>query len=116
MDRSDQRSVSSDALSSRSAVAPSSQAVQVQGGNVIVVTRVRPLNKSEIQMGTQVCLTFNANKKDITLNLGKEYQGAFGEQKFTFDRIFDLNSTQKEVYDIAAKPIIDSKCLVVSFL
>jgi hypothetical protein len=30
-------------------------------------------------MGTQVCLTFNANKKDITLNLGKEYQGAFGE-------------------------------------
>ena len=81
-----------------------------------MVTRVRPLNKSEIQMGTQVCLTFNANKKDITLNLGKEYQGAFGEQKFTFDRIFDLNSTQKEVYDIAAKPIIDSKCLVVSFL
>ena len=28
--------------------------------------------------------------------------------KFNFDHIFDMNSTQKEVYDSAAKPIIDS--------
>jgi Tfp pilus assembly pilus retraction ATPase PilT len=25
-----------------------------------------------------------------------------------FDHVFDSNSTQKEVYDLAAKPIIDS--------
>lgn len=25
-----------------------------------------------------------------------------------FDRVFDMNSNQKEVYDVAAKPIIDS--------
>lgn len=31
-----------------------------------------------------------------------------GGHKFTFDRTFDTKSTQKEVYDIAAKPIIDS--------
>jgi hypothetical protein len=28
------------------------EAVQIQGGNVIVVTRVRPLNRKEIEMGT----------------------------------------------------------------
>lgn len=84
-------------------------AVQIQGGNVIVVTRVRPLNRKEIEMGTQICLTFNPNRKDITLNLTPENAGAFPNQKFTFDRNFDTNSTQKEVYDIAAKPIIDSK-------
>jgi hypothetical protein len=27
---------------------------------------------------------------------------------FTFDRVFGLDSTQKEVYDEAAKPIIQS--------
>ena len=80
---------------------------------MIVVARVRPLNRKEIEMGTQICLNFNPNKKDITLNLGKEYQGAFGEQKFTFDRIFDVNSTQKEIYDCAAKPIIDSNIQII---
>ena len=34
--------------------------------------------------------------------------GGFGSNKFTFDRVFDMDSNQKEVYDIAAKPIIDS--------
>jgi hypothetical protein len=47
----------------------SSQAVQIQGGNVIIVTRVRPLNKKEIEMGTQICLDFHPNKKEITLKL-----------------------------------------------
>ena len=30
------------------------------------------------------------------------------DTNFTFDRCFDMHSNQKEVYDIAAKPIIDS--------
>ena len=30
------------------------------------------------------------------------------DTNFTFDRVFNLESTQKEVYDVAAKPIIDS--------
>jgi len=28
--------------------------------------------------------------------------------KFMFDRVFDMDSNQKQVYDAAAKPIIDS--------
>lgn len=30
------------------------------------------------------------------------------DTNFRFDRVFDMESTQKQVYDIAAKPIIDS--------
>ena len=30
------------------------------------------------------------------------------QNNFNFDRVFDMQSTQKEVYDVAAKPIIDS--------
>ena len=33
---------------------------------------------------------------------------AFGTNKFSFDRCFDMYSNQKEVYDCAARPIIDS--------
>jgi kinesin family protein 5 len=33
---------------------------------------------------------------------------AYGVNKFEFDRVFDTNSDQKSVYDIAARPIIDS--------
>ena len=33
---------------------------------------------------------------------------AFGANKFSFDRCFDMYSNQKEVYDCAARPIIDS--------
>ena len=50
-------------------------------------------------MSSEVCLSFNANKRDISLNLHKEEQM---EQKFTFDHVFDMESTQKEVYEIAA--------------
>lgn len=39
----------------------------------------------------------------------QENSGAFSQNKFTFDRVFDLNTTQKEIYEVAAKPIIESK-------
>ena len=62
-------------------------------------------------MSPKVCLSFNPNKKDLTLNIPKEEQIGLSEHQFTFDNIFDMESTQKEVYEIAALPIIDSKCL-----
>lgn len=41
-------------------------------GNVLVVCRVRPMNKSEIEKGTKCCLDFDKNKKNITLNMSNE--------------------------------------------
>jgi kinesin family member 5 len=37
-------------------------------------------------------------------NLGTNYKGT---NKFTFDRVFDMNTTQREVYEKSAKPIIE---------
>lgn len=73
---------------------------------MIVVARVRPFNNKEIEMGVQKCLDFPSNKKDIVLNMSQEAGGA--TQKFTFDRVFDQGSSQREVYELAAKPIIES--------
>jgi len=40
--------------------------------------------------------------------MASETSAAFGQNRFGFDHCFDMKSTQKEVYDIAARPIIDS--------
>ena len=40
--------------------------------------------------------------------MSAESGSAFGVNRFEFDRVFDMESQQKEVYDIAARPIIDS--------
>lgn len=72
------------------------------------MTRVRPFNNKEIEMGVQKCLEFAPNRKDITLNMSVEAGNALTSQKFTFDRVFDQESNQKEVYELAAKPIIES--------
>mmetsp|Transcript_5893 Transcript_5893/g.9554 ORF Transcript_5893/g.9554 Transcript_5893/m.9554 type:complete len:364 (+) Transcript_5893:157-1248(+) len=37
-----------------------------------------------------------------------ESSSAFGRNEFDFDRVFDMKSQQKDVYDVAARPIIDS--------
>lgn len=77
-----------------------------KGGNVIVACRVRPLNKAEIQKGSKCCLDFAPDGKNIAINMTSEV----GEKqnKFNFDRVFDMQSNQKEVYDLCARPIIDS--------
>lgn len=44
-------------------------------GNVLVVCRVRPMNKSEIEKGSKCCLDFDKNKKNLTLNMSNEQSG-----------------------------------------
>jgi hypothetical protein len=51
-DTSSHASSGSTSSKSSSSNSNAGEAVQIQGGNVIVVTRVRPLNRKEIEMGT----------------------------------------------------------------
>ena len=83
-------------------------AVAAKGGNVLVVARVRPLNSSEIERGSKCCLDFDSDGKGVTINMASEMSSAYGQNKFVFDRVFDMKSQQREVYDVAARPIIDS--------
>ncbi len=73
-----------------------------------MVCRVRPLNSKEIDRGSKCCLDFHKGSKEITVNMASDTSSAFGANKFSFDRVFDMYSNQKEVYDCAARPIIDS--------
>ena len=73
-------------------------------GNVSVMCRFRPLNEKEKLQSKDLCVDFKDNQ-EISIKSTAENNNIY---KFSFDRIFDMNSTQKEVYDAAAKPIIDS--------
>ena len=74
----------------------------------MVVCRARPLNNKEIDRGAKCCLDFHKDKKNIAINMTSETSSAFGQNRFIYDHVFDMKSTQKEVYDVAARPIIDS--------
>ena len=77
-------------------------------GNVKVMCRFRPLNHNELsKQGEQVCCEFHPNKRSVTIINKRASEGSFGSNKFTFDRVFDMDSSQREVYDEAAKPIIE---------
>ncbi|CAI2383817.1 unnamed protein product [Moneuplotes crassus] len=76
-------------------------------GNICVVCRFRPLNQNELNHGgSNVCADFHPNKKSVTIVT--EGDGVTNKNEFTFDRVFDINSSQIEVYNQAAKPIIES--------
>ncbi|KAI6646163.1 Kinesin heavy chain-like [Oopsacas minuta] len=63
--------------------------------NIRVVCRVRPLNNNEISLGGEQCVTFP--KPNVISLLGAYYP---------FDKVFEPHSTQYDVYDFTAKPII----------
>jgi len=74
---------------------------------VTVVCRFRPFNESEKARGVTQAVEFNDDSQKCKILLPQE-QMSKQDTNFTFDRVFDMNSNQKEVYDAAAKPIIDS--------
>ena len=63
--------------------------------NIRVVCRVRPLNSKEVALGGEQCITFP--KPNVISLLGAYYP---------FDRVFEPHSTQYDVYEFTAKPII----------
>ena len=64
------------------------------------------MNSKEIEKGGQCCVEFGSDNQSISINMADG--SAFGTNKFNFDRVFNMKRQQKEVYDYAAKPIIDS--------
>ena len=74
--------------------------------NVRVVVRCRPLFGKELAEQRQRIVEMDVPRGQVTLTNPKSP----GEdaRKFTFDRIFDWTCTQREVYEGAAKPIVDA--------
>ena len=68
------------------------------GSNIKVIARFRPKNDTETQL--------EATKPPICKHLD-EASIQIGEETVTFDRIFDVNATQEEVFQAVGKPVVD---------
>ena len=79
---------------------------------MVVCCRARPLNQKEISEGSECCLKFETDGKGVSLvprNQTTYYQkNDSRDLNFNFDKVYGPESTQKEVYDYAARPIVDS--------
>lgn len=66
--------------------------------NVRVICRVRPTNAREIREGGSTCVKCGEEQIDV--------QSEGGNNKFNFDRVFGMESTQVEVFQESAAPLI----------
>ncbi|KAI6245056.1 Kinesin heavy chain [Erysiphe necator] len=68
--------------------------------SIKVVARFRPQNRTEIELGGQPIVNFES--EDTCRLESKDASGSF-----TFDRVFDMNSRQKDVFDFSIKSTVD---------
>ena len=70
---------------------------------VKVMVRSRPMNKMEINNGSNKCVEIDHAVKQVVLH-GADTP----ERAFTFDAVYDETSTQRGVYDEGAFPLVES--------
>jgi len=89
--------------------------------NVRVIARVRPPNEKEKLIASSsnsnqnFCVEYGEDSKLITILT--EYdrkEKTYEKHKFNFDYVFNPSSTQSDIFNISARPIVDSNYKKVS--
>lgn len=88
--------------------APSKQSHLLSNVRAIaqVVVRCRPLSKQELSDGRTSIINTDESKGQVQLS-GKDSSNDT-LKVFTFDQVYGMASTQREVFQVSAQPIVDS--------
>ena len=70
---------------------------------VKVAIRVRPMNKHEIEQNSRLCVQVDTANSTVSVISDKNES-----KTFPFDYVYPMETTQREVYDQVAFPIVDS--------
>ena len=70
---------------------------------VKVAIRVRPMNKHEIEQNSKLCVTVDTANSTVSVISDRNEA-----KTFPFDYVYPMETTQREVYDQVAFPIVDS--------
>lgn len=73
----------------------------MSGNNIKVVCRFRPQNKLEIKEGGVPIIDIDEEGTNLSLK-GKDFQGSFA-----FDKVFGMDTPQKDVFEYSIKTIVD---------
>ncbi|VDH89906.1 kinesin family member 3A, partial [Mytilus galloprovincialis] len=80
--------------------------IEKQDDCVRVCVRCRPLNDTEVKQGCVMCVKVDEVRGSIEVNIPNSQHGE-PPKKFTFDMVFGPNSKQVDLYNQAARPIVD---------
>ena len=75
-------------------------------GNVRVICRTRPLNRKELDRGGYNILDFSEDGGTVTIRNPDESKGP-SKHSFNFDFCFPPTTSQAQVYDVCAQPILE---------
>jgi hypothetical protein len=76
------------------------------GEAVKVVVRSRPFNSKEITEERQGIVDMDINLNQVSIRNPKEPESE--PKRFTFDAVYDENSTQRAVYDETGYPLVEA--------
>ena len=74
---------------------------------VHVVLRCRPMNKKELQAGYKQAVDIDTKSGSVSI-IDHGSGGKEEPKRFTFDSCYDVHSSQKDIYDRTAAPIVNS--------
>lgn len=80
-----------------------------KGNNVRVVCRFRPSNQNEVEHGHKEIIEIDSEQKTVRL------VSTEGNHSFNFDRVFAPGTSQKAVYDDAARPVVEGSFLILLY-
>lgn len=80
--------------------------VDTDSDNVRVVVRCRPMNEKEVASSCSLAVNVDESRGIITV---KNRNARTGEppKQFTYDRVFGIDSKQVDIYNDAARPIVN---------
>jgi kinesin family protein 3/17 len=70
---------------------------------VKVAIRVRPMNKHEKEQNSTICVDVDTGNNSVAVTSNKN-----DTKTFQFDYVYPMDTTQREIYDQVAFPIVDS--------
>jgi kinesin family protein 3/17 len=76
--------------------------------SIKVVVRCRPLNSREKEDGRQKIVDMDKKNCQVVLNNPKGDTSGEPPKQFTFDAVMDELISQKEVYELSARPIVSN--------
>ena len=77
--------------------------MKAKAETVKVAVRVRPMNKREEAENSEICVEVDSSTNQISVTSKK-----VDTKTFQFDYVYPMTSTQREVYDQVAFPIVES--------
>lgn len=87
-----------------------SNKVKVDDECVKVMVRCRPMNQKEVANGSKNCIEIDKSLNQVIARSSGESSTEQG-RIFTYDAVYGIDSTQRQVYDEGAFPLVESVVL-----